>query len=77
MHTTTDRCERPSARHPTGYMGEEAEKRVEILRLRFTPGLPIREIARLWNEDARTVHRQYEVARQEYREAPAGGNRVP
>ena len=30
----------------------EAQRRVELLRLRFYEGLPIREIARLWETDA-------------------------
>jgi hypothetical protein len=46
-----------------------AVRRVELLRLRFHDGLPIREIARLWGCDADAVHREYARARQEFRAA--------
>jgi RNA polymerase sigma-70 factor (ECF subfamily) len=49
--------------------GENAMRRVELLRLRFTDGLPIREIARLWDEDPKRLHKQYAKAREEFREA--------
>ena len=49
--------------------GEEAVRRVEILRLRASEGLPVREIARLWSLDAAYVHKQYARARQEFRDA--------
>jgi RNA polymerase sigma-70 factor (ECF subfamily) len=47
--------------------GEAGLRRVELLRLRFHEGLPIREIARLWGLDAATLHHEYARARQEFR----------
>jgi hypothetical protein len=49
--------------------GDAATRRVELLRLRFQEGLPIRDIASRWNEDAATVHREYAKARNEFKEA--------
>jgi RNA polymerase sigma-70 factor (ECF subfamily) len=49
--------------------GQEAVRRVELLRLRFQEGLPIRQIARQWGLEAATVHRQYARARQEFKAA--------
>ncbi len=49
--------------------GEEAQRRVELLRLRFYDDLPIREIARRWQLEAEHVHRQYARARAEFRAA--------
>ena len=46
-----------------------AERRVELLRLRAYDGLPIREIARRWNEDPDRLHRWYATARREFRSA--------
>jgi len=50
-------------------LGAEARRRVELLRLRFHDGLPIREIAARWNLEPRVVHREYARARQEFEEA--------
>jgi RNA polymerase sigma factor (sigma-70 family) len=49
--------------------GERAVRRVELLRLRFQEGLPIREIAARWNEDAAHLHHEYATARGEFRAA--------
>jgi len=49
--------------------GAEAARRVELLRLRFQEGLPIREIAARWDTDPAVVHRQYRTAREEFQEA--------
>jgi len=49
--------------------GPDARMRVDLLRLRFQHGLPIREISRRWNADAKRLHRQYEKAREEFRRA--------
>lgn len=49
--------------------GEAATKRVELLRLRFESGLPIREIALRWNDDADRLHHEYATAREEFRDA--------
>lgn len=46
-----------------------ALRRVELLELRFTEGLPIRDIAHRWGDDAERVHREYARARREFREA--------
>jgi RNA polymerase sigma-70 factor (ECF subfamily) len=49
--------------------GPEAVRRLDLLRLRFYEGRPIREIARLWEADAGDVHREYARARKEFRAA--------
>ncbi len=49
--------------------GGEAARRAEILRLRFHEGLPIREIARLWQVEAAHLHHEYARAREEFRGA--------
>ena len=49
--------------------GERAVKRVELLRLRFQEGLPIRDIAAKWNEDAAKLHHEFATARAEFRAA--------
>jgi RNA polymerase sigma-70 factor (ECF subfamily) len=49
--------------------GDAARKRVELLRLRFHEGLPIREIARRWGADAAALHHEYARARQEFKAA--------
>jgi RNA polymerase sigma factor (sigma-70 family) len=64
-----DAAERQRAAARAG--GPEAQRRVELLRLRFYEGLPIREIAKLWGEDAARVHREYARARDEFRRALA------
>ncbi len=51
--------------------GEAARERVELLRLRFHDGLPIREIARRRGCDPDAVHRDYARARLEFRAALA------
>jgi RNA polymerase sigma-70 factor (ECF subfamily) len=49
--------------------GPDAARRVELLRLRFEEGLPVRAIAARWGEEVRRVDREYERAREEFREA--------
>jgi RNA polymerase sigma-70 factor (ECF subfamily) len=49
--------------------GDAASRSVELLRLRFHEGMPIREIARLWGLDAASLHHEYARARQEFRSA--------
>jgi RNA polymerase sigma-70 factor (ECF subfamily) len=49
--------------------GAEACRRVELLKLRFYDGLPVRDIAARWQTEPATLHRQYARARQEFREA--------
>jgi RNA polymerase sigma-70 factor (ECF subfamily) len=51
--------------------GAAALRRVELLRLRFQEGLPIRAIAQRWQTDAAGLHREYARARQEFRAALA------
>ena len=46
-----------------------AARRVELLTLRFHEGLPIREIARRWDEDPAHLHHQYAQARIEFQRA--------
>jgi RNA polymerase sigma factor (sigma-70 family) len=56
-------------RAEAGAKGERALKRLEILRLRFEQGLPIREIAASWGADPAFVHREYLAARREFKTA--------
>jgi RNA polymerase sigma-70 factor (ECF subfamily) len=49
--------------------GEAAVRRVELLRLRFQEGLPIRDIATRWQTDAAVLHHEYARAREEFRAA--------
>jgi RNA polymerase sigma-70 factor (ECF subfamily) len=49
--------------------GEAACRRVELLRLRFQDGLPIREIARRWGTDTAGLHHEYAKARREFKAA--------
>jgi DNA-directed RNA polymerase specialized sigma24 family protein len=49
--------------------GPAAARRVQLLRLRFHDGLPIRDIARRWGEDPAKVHHEYATARDEFRAA--------
>ena len=47
--------------------GPEAVQRVELLRLRFEEGLPIRTIAERWGVGAAGLHHAYALARQEFK----------
>jgi RNA polymerase sigma-70 factor (ECF subfamily) len=49
--------------------GPEALRRVELLRLRFHDGLPIRAIAERWGTDPSLLHRDYARARREFHDA--------
>ncbi len=49
-------------------LGDEAIRRVELLRLRFHDDLPIRDIATAWNADPTRLHREYAKARREFHE---------
>jgi RNA polymerase sigma-70 factor (ECF subfamily) len=49
--------------------GPAAIRRVQLLRMRFTDGLPIRAIAEQWGEDAAKLHHEYATAREEFRAA--------
>ena len=49
--------------------GADAMRRVELLRLRFEEGLPIRAIAGRWGVEAAGLHRAYALARKEFRAA--------
>jgi RNA polymerase sigma-70 factor (ECF subfamily) len=49
--------------------GEAALRRVELLRLRFHDGIPIREIAGRWGLETAALHHEYARARQEFRGA--------
>ena len=63
--------ERAAADHAlaAAEQGPDAQRRVELLCLRFYDGHAIREIADLWNEDPARLHREYRKARKEYRDA--------
>jgi RNA polymerase sigma-70 factor (ECF subfamily) len=64
MRETAERqAERAAAK------GAEAQRRVELLRLRFQEGLPIRAVARRWQVDSARLHHEYATARQEFRAA--------
>ena len=43
-----------------------ARRRVELLRLRFSEGHPMREIAALWGADPREIEYDYDRAREEF-----------
>jgi RNA polymerase sigma-70 factor (ECF subfamily) len=47
--------------------GPEAVQRVELLRLRFEEGLPLRAIAERWGVAAAGLHHAYALARQEFK----------
>lgn len=49
--------------------GDEAVRRVELLRLRFQEEMPIRDIAREWAADADRLHHEYARARKEFEAA--------
>jgi RNA polymerase sigma-70 factor (ECF subfamily) len=49
-----------------GHAGPAAVRRVQLLRLRFGDGLPIRAIAELWGDDAAKLHHEYATAREEF-----------
>lgn len=49
--------------------GDAARRRVELLRLRFQEGMPIRDIACLWSTDAAELHHEYARARKEFKAA--------
>ncbi len=44
-------------------------QRLSLLQLRFQEGLPVREIAELWQMPTERVHKWYALARTEFREA--------
>jgi RNA polymerase sigma-70 factor (ECF subfamily) len=56
-------------RRRAGDRGPEAVRRVELLRLRFEEGLPIRTIAERWGVPAAGLHHAYALARQEFKAA--------
>ena len=47
--------------------GEASLRRVELLKLRFQEGLPIRDIAQRWGVEAAYLHHEYARAREEFR----------
>jgi RNA polymerase sigma-70 factor (ECF subfamily) len=56
-------------RRRAGEQGPEAVQRVDLLRLRFEDGLPIRTIAERWGVPAAGLHHAYALARQEFKAA--------
>jgi RNA polymerase sigma-70 factor (ECF subfamily) len=55
-------------RAAAGQAGEAARRRVELLRLRFHEGMPIRDIALRWGVEPAELHHEYARAREEFRE---------
>jgi RNA polymerase sigma-70 factor (ECF subfamily) len=51
--------------------GERALRRLDLLRLRFQEGVPIREIAARWGAEPTHLHHEYAAARAEFRAALA------
>ncbi|MCB9883754.1 MAG: sigma-70 family RNA polymerase sigma factor [Planctomycetes bacterium] len=49
-----------------GRSGPSEERGLELLRLRFEEGKPIRDIARAWNVDAESLHREYARTRRSF-----------
>jgi len=49
--------------------GEAGRRRIELLRLRFREGLPIRDIAEKWGMDPAVIHAEYRRAREEFKDA--------
>ncbi|MCZ6598637.1 MAG: sigma factor [Planctomycetota bacterium] len=49
--------------------GEPERRRIELLRLHFREGHPIRAIARRWDEDSHRLQREYVKAQEEFRRA--------
>ena len=49
--------------------GDEARRRLELLRLHFEEGLAIRTIAERWQTEAAHLHHEYARARQEFHQA--------
>ncbi len=47
--------------------GANARQGVELLRMRFFDGLPLRDIATRWKEDPEKVHQLYRTAREQFR----------
>lgn len=45
---------------------DRARRRVELLRLRFAEGRPMREIAAAWQADPRQLEYDYDRAREEF-----------
>ena len=64
MKEAVSQLDRETADHD-----ETARRRFELLRLRFQEGLPIRKIARIWNVEVRSVHRDYAKARESFKAA--------
>ena len=61
---------REAALHQIGLVsvrGEAASRRVELLRLRFHEGVPIRDVARRWDVDPAHLHHEFAKARQEFK----------
>lgn len=50
-------------------LGGRADKRVELLKLRFYDGLPIREIAGRWGDEAKVLYREIATAREEFEDS--------
>ena len=49
--------------------GDTGQRRIDLLHLRFAEGLPVREIARRWDDDATRLHEELRKARKEFKQA--------
>jgi len=56
-------------RHRQNARDDTERRGVDLLRLRFEDGLPIREIARRWEMDPARLHKEYARARDGYKRA--------
>ena len=58
---------RAASRQAASARGDErAQRRVDLLQLRFGQDMPIRDIAASWGEDAARLHAEYRIARREF-----------
>jgi RNA polymerase sigma factor (sigma-70 family) len=49
--------------------GPREQRQVDLFRMHFHDGLPIRKIAESWKEDPAVLHHEYAIARQGFKEA--------
>lgn len=58
-----------AGRYAVAAVDAAAQRRVDLLRLRFGEGLPIRVIAEQWGLPAEVLHREFARARADFRQA--------
>ncbi len=49
--------------------GQDGERRIKLLHLRFAAGMPVREIAQTWDADPTQLHEELRKARKEFKRA--------